>query len=91
MKRASKKASLKKKAAKKKKRAAKHKVLRAASPWLPVDEAAIYCGYAPRSFDDFRFKGGGPLYSKRGGKILYHQTKHLDVWMDDGERESTAA
>ncbi len=49
------------------------------SPFLTVDEAAAYLRLTARALENFRQVGGGPLYRKHGGRVVYHRDE-LDEW-----------
>ena len=49
------------------------------SPFLTVDEAAAYLRLTARALENFRQAGGGPIYRKHGGKVVYHKDD-LDAW-----------
>lgn len=49
------------------------------SPFLSIDEAALYLRVSARALEHFRGEGGGPAYRKHGGSIVYH-IHDLDLW-----------
>ncbi|MEZ5367558.1 MAG: helix-turn-helix domain-containing protein [Bryobacterales bacterium] len=49
------------------------------SPFLSIDEAALYLRVSARALEHFRGEGGGPAYRKHGGSIVYH-IHDLDSW-----------
>jgi hypothetical protein len=49
------------------------------SPFLTVEEAAAYLRLSVRALEYFRKVGGGPVYRKHGGRIVYH-IDDLDAW-----------
>lgn len=49
------------------------------TPYLSTAEAAIYLRVTERALEHFRNAGGGPLYRKHGGRIVYHRDE-LDAW-----------
>jgi len=49
------------------------------SPFLSVDEAALYLRVTARALEHYRGEGGGPDYRKHGGSIVYHKLD-LDRW-----------
>lgn len=59
------------------------------SPYLTVTEAAAYLRLKPRTLDNMRGNGIGPIYSKHGGRICY---SFVDVvaWSKARRRRSTA-
>lgn len=58
------------------------------SPFLSVLEAAAYLGLGRQTLDNFRWAGGGPLYRKHGGRVLYKR-EDLDKWSDERAYEHT--
>ena len=60
-----------------------------ASPFLSVDEAALYLCVSPRALEHYRGEGGGPAYRKHGGSIVYHKLD-LDRWSALRRYKSTA-
>jgi hypothetical protein len=60
-----------------------------ASPYLTVAEAAAYLRLKPRTLDNIRCNGIGPIYSKHGGRIC---CSFVDVvaWSRARRRRSTA-
>jgi helix-turn-helix protein len=49
------------------------------SPYLSVEETAIYLRVSDRALENFRTAGGGPPYRKHGGRVVYHH-EDLDAW-----------
>ena len=43
------------------------------SPFMTPHEAAIYLRLSPRTLDNMRQRGTGPIYTKHGGRIVYHR------------------
>lgn len=52
-------------------------------------EAADYCGSSASTFEKLRLKGGGPLYSKIGRRVVY-RVEDLDAWLATNRRRSTS-
>ena len=59
------------------------------SPYLKVEEAALYLRISQRSLEHFRSDGNGPPYRKHGGAIVYH-IDDLDRWSAGRRFESTS-
>ena len=59
------------------------------SPYLTVPEAAAFLRLNPRTLDNMRCTGGGPIYCKHGGRILYNLWD-LIAWSTATRRRSTA-
>lgn len=59
-------------------------------PRLTVKEAAEYIPLSMSTLNTMRVTGGGPVYIKARGKILY-DTRDLDVWLDAHKQISTSA
>ena len=56
---------------------------------MTVKEAAAYIPLSASKLNKLRLYGGGPIYTKVGGRILYDR-RHLDEWISAGERRSTS-
>lgn len=59
------------------------------SRWLSVEEAAAYTGQSRSKLNKLRVTGGGALFSKVGGRVVYHP-RNLDAWLDEHARKSTS-
>lgn len=59
-----------------------------ASPYLTLREAAAFLRLAPRTLDNMRQRGTGPLYNKHGGRVRYHRDD-LMAWADQSRRRTT--
>lgn len=59
------------------------------SPFLSIDEAALYLRVTARALEHFRGEGGGPAYRKHGGSIVYH-ILDLDCWSSLRRYSSTS-
>ena len=64
------------------------KVLKLKSPFLTIEEAAIYLRLEPENMKQMRMKGTGPLYRKHVGKVVYH-IDDLEQWSADHAYVST--
>lgn len=58
------------------------------SPYLTLSEAAAFLRLAPRTLDNMRQRGTGPLYNKHGGRVRYHRDD-LIAWADQSRRRTT--
>ncbi|MEQ1696748.1 MAG: helix-turn-helix domain-containing protein [Hyphomicrobiaceae bacterium] len=58
------------------------------SPYLTLNEAAAFLRLAPRTLDNMRQRGTGPLYNKHGGRVRYHRDDLID-WADQSRRRTT--
>ena len=67
----------------------RHEVDRDCSPYLTVVEAAAFLRLKPRTLDNMRCNGVGPIYCKHGGRILYNLWDLFD-WSKASRRRSTA-
>ncbi len=56
---------------------------------LRTAEAAEYCGSSASTFEKLRLKGGGPVYSKIGRRVVY-RVEDLDAWLAANRRRSTS-
>jgi len=67
----------------------RYAVDRDSSPYLTVVEAAAFLRLKPRTLDNMRCNGVGPIYCKHGGRILYNLWDLID-WSKASRRRSTA-
>jgi hypothetical protein len=58
-------------------------------PWRETPEAATRAGFAASTFEKLRCYGGGPRYSKRGRKVVYHDDD-VDAWLRAASVQSTS-
>ena len=58
------------------------------SPYLTLHEAAAFLRLQPRTLDNMRQRGTGPLYGKHGGRVRYHRDDLL-AWARDSRRRTT--
>ena len=58
------------------------------SPYLTQMEVAAYVRLTPRTLDNMRQRGTGPLYSKHGHRVLYHRDDVL-AWVAATRRKTT--
>jgi excisionase family DNA binding protein len=56
---------------------------------LTTSEAATYLGTSPRTLEDWRLKGGGPVYRKVGRRLVRYQAADLARFVEDGARTNT--
>ena len=56
---------------------------------LRTPEAAAYCGSSASTLEKLRLKGGGPVYSKLGRRVVY-LVDDLDAWLVANRRDSTS-
>ena len=59
------------------------------SPFLHLAEAAAFLRLAPRTLDNMRQRGTGPLYSKHGCRVVYHRDDLID-WSNQHRRRTTS-
>ena len=57
--------------------------------YLKTPEAAIHLGLSPRTLEKFRCFGGGPVFRKLGGRVVY-AISDLEAWAEIGTRRSTS-
>ena len=62
--------------------------LEEASPYLTLHEAAAFLRLQPRTLDNMRQRGTGPLYGKHGGRVRYHRDDLL-AWARESRRRTT--
>ena len=60
-----------------------------ASPYYMLEEAAEFLRLHPRTLDNMRGRGVGPIYRKHGGRIIYHQDD-LVAWSKSSRRHSSS-
>lgn len=60
-----------------------------ASPFLNVEEAAVYLRLKKRTLDNMRWQGVGPRFRKHGGRVVYHRDD-LKEWSEGARRRSTS-
>jgi hypothetical protein len=58
------------------------------SPYLTLHEAAAFLRLQPRTLDNMRQRGTGPLYGKHGGRVRYHRDD-LVAWTQGSRRRTT--
>jgi hypothetical protein len=58
------------------------------SPFLRLSEAAAFLRLDPRTLDNMRQRGTGPLYSKHGSRVVYHRDD-LVGWSNEHRRRTT--
>ncbi|MGE0184053.1 MAG: helix-turn-helix domain-containing protein [Parvularculaceae bacterium] len=51
------------------------------TPYLNPGEAALYLRLSKRALEQYRTDGGGPVYRKHGGRVVYHKDE-LDAWSE---------
>lgn len=58
------------------------------SPFLRLSEAANFLRLDRRTLDNMRQRGTGPLYTKHGGRVVYHHDD-LIAWSNEHRRRTT--
>lgn len=53
-------------------------------------EAAEWLGVSTGMLRGLRTKGGGPVFSKLGGKIIRYRREALNEWVEKNERRHTS-
>lgn len=56
--------------------------------YVGTQEASRLVGLSPRTLEKYRTYGGGPVYLKIGGRVVYRQAD-LEAWAEQGARWST--
>ena len=59
------------------------------TPFLSVEEAALWLRLKKRTLDNMRWMGTGPNFRKHGGRIYYH-VDELKEWSLNSRRRSTS-
>ena len=57
---------------------------------LDTAAAAAYLGVAPRTLQDWRFRGVGPKYLAYSSRACRYRVSDLDAWLAQRERTSTS-
>ena len=57
--------------------------------FLKTSEAGAFVGLSGKTLARMRVTGGGPVYSKRGSRVIY-DIADLEIWMKEGKRRFTA-
>ena len=60
-----------------------------ARPYFNTAEAAKYLRLSPRTLENMRLTGEGPVYRKHGRLVVYHLTD-LIAWSESRKQESTS-
>ena len=63
-------------------------VSEATKRYLNTNQAAEHTGLSPSTLAKYRMTGAGPIFVRRGNRVLY-PLHRLDFWMAAGERRST--
>jgi predicted DNA-binding transcriptional regulator AlpA len=63
--------------------------VRGTSEYLSVYDVASYTGLSPQFWNDLRYKGGGPTYSKLSPKVVRYRREDIDAFMAAHARRST--
>lgn len=58
------------------------------SPFLNTAQAAHYLRMSPKALERLRVIGGGPIYRKHGGHVVY-KLSDLDEWSEQQSRKKT--
>ena len=58
-------------------------------PLLTTSEAATYLGTSPRTLEDWRLRGGGPMYRKVGRRLVRYRAADLEAFVENGARVNT--
>ncbi len=56
--------------------------------YVGTREASRLIGLSPRTLEKYRCYGGGPVYLKIGGRVVYRQAD-LEAWAEQAARTST--
>ena len=59
------------------------------SPYYTTPEAAEFCRRSPNTMKQYRSSGGGPVYLRRRGRVVYTK-EALVEWMSAFPETSTA-
>ncbi len=61
------------------------------SPWMTTAEAAAYVRCSVRTLEGHRRTGGGPVYHRQNGRLVFYHRSDLDAWRRQGRAENTLA
>ena len=56
---------------------------------LSTPQAADYLGISPRTLEDWRFRGGGPVFRKIGKRLVRYRVDDLDAFLEHSARVNT--
>lgn len=57
---------------------------------LTTSEAAALLNTSPRTLEDWRLRGGGPVYCKVGRRLVRYPLSDLRAFLSAGARNNTA-
>jgi predicted DNA-binding transcriptional regulator AlpA len=57
---------------------------------MRAPEAADYVRLSQSTLAKLRLRGGGPVYSKAGVRIVVYDIADLDTWLANRQRKSTS-
>jgi hypothetical protein len=57
---------------------------------LNEHEAAAFLGYTVRALQNWRLRGGGPVFVKVSDRSIRYRRRDLNVWVEQRLRSSTA-
>jgi hypothetical protein len=52
-------------------------------------EAAAFLRVSPRTLEDLRYRGGGPVYHKLGRRLVRYLRSSLEAFLEAGARTNT--
>lgn len=52
------------------------------SELMNTQQAAEYLGRKPNTLQEWRCKGGGPVYIKSGHRTIHYRKTDLDAWIE---------
>ena len=58
-------------------------------PLLTTAQAATLLGTSPRTLEDWRLRGGGPVFRKVGRRLVRYSHPDLEEFLADGARINT--
>ncbi|MDP2259954.1 MAG: helix-turn-helix domain-containing protein [Caulobacter sp.] len=56
---------------------------------LTTRDAAEFLGVSPRTLEDWRLRGGGPLFCKVGARLVRYLVEDLVLFVEAGSRTNT--
>ena len=56
---------------------------------LTTVEAGAFLGISPRTLEDWRLRGGGPVFRKLGRRLVRYVRDDLEAFIEDAARANT--
>lgn len=59
------------------------------STLLTTEQAAAFLGLSPRTLEDWRLRGGGPVFRKLGSRLVRYSPSDLTAFIETSARANT--